>query len=476
MLRKLMTAAAVLATAAVPAVAQDFGQTVENMLAQQSLALFGIEAPLTAEVPETGDGYRTANDTADAAVAVAPGLTASFLTREAANAFDMFALYPAENPTHIIGCVEGSREEIAAGKYNPSVQRVSLADGTVETILRGLTSCDPARITPWGTILVGEERTDGLAYEILDPLNVTNVTVLNRATGETDDPTHVVGRLALPTLAWEGVVITAEGVVYAGDELRPGTGTADADGGAIFKFVPDHPATGGMISALDQSPFVSGSVYAMQVSCIDDGAQFGQGCDVGNAMWIPVNAATARADADANGATGYYRPEDMDFDPVFAGEGIRFCWTNTWNEDAKSYAEVMCGVDATPLQVNDAEGNPLLNTVVNRFVAGDMVANSFDNIAFQPGTGIMYVIEDHPNGDMWACLPDGTDRDIMTDGCIRVLTVKDTSAEPTGFIFTPDGLTAYVSVQHSNDDNMAAVDDYGTDDLVKITGFQAPAM
>ena len=188
MLRKLTTAAVLLVSAAVPAVAQDFGQTVENMLAEQSLALFGVEAPLTTDVPETGDGYRTTDSTADDSLAVAPGLTASFLTREAGNKFDQFAFYPAENPTYIIGCVEGGREEIAAGKYNPSVQRVSLSDGSVETILRGLTSCDPVRVTPWGTVLVGEERTDGLAYEILDPLNVTNVTVTNRATGETDDP------------------------------------------------------------------------------------------------------------------------------------------------------------------------------------------------------------------------------------------------------------------------------------------------
>jgi secreted PhoX family phosphatase len=118
----------------------------------------------------------------------------------------------------------------------------------------------------------------------------------------------------------------------------------------------------------------------------------------------------------------------------------------------------------------------LLNTVVTRFVEGDTIANSFDNVAFQPGTGILYVIEDHPNGDIWACLPDGGDRDNRTDGCIRILTVKDTSAEPTGFIFSADGMTAYVSIQHSDDGNMPKFDDYGTDDILVITGFMHPAM
>jgi hypothetical protein len=36
-------------------------------------------------------------------------------------------------------------------------------------------------------------------------------------------------------------------------------------------------------------------------------------------------------------------------------------------------------------------------------------------------------------------------------------------------------MTAYVSVQHSDDSAMDLVDGYGTDDLIKITGFKAPA-
>ncbi|MBI3774694.1 MAG: DUF839 domain-containing protein [Gammaproteobacteria bacterium] len=93
-------------------------------------------------------------------------------------------------------------------------------------------------------------------------------------------------------------------------------------------------------------------------------------------------------------------------------------------------------------------------------------------LALQTVTGNSYVIEDHPNGDIWACLPDGADRDTKTDGCIKILSVKDSSAEPTGFFFAPDGKTAYVNIQHSDDSNMPPLDDYGTDDLIKITGFK----
>ena len=109
---------------------------------------------------------------------------------------------------------------------------------------------------------------------------------------------------------------------------------------------------------------------------------------------------------------------------------------------------------------------------VNRFVEGDADFNSFDNLEFQPNTGNLYVIEDHNNGDIFACLPDGADRDIKTDGCVKMLSVKDSPAEPTGFIFSADGTTAYVSIQHSHDGNMTKVDGYHTDDIIKITGFK----
>jgi secreted PhoX family phosphatase len=89
--------------------------------------------------------------------------------------------------------------------------------------------------------------------------------------------------------------------------------------------------------------------------------------------------------------------------------------------------------------------------VVNRFIEGDPDFNSFDNLDFQPHTGNLYVIEDHPNGDIFACLREGRDRDLKSDGCVKLLSVKNSSAEPTGFIFSPDGHTAYLSIQHSDD-------------------------
>ena len=437
--------------------AEDFGLATEQTMAAQSAALFGFAAPLSeSAAPSAEAGYRLPGDTADAAVALAGGLTATFLTRDAANHTDMMAFYPAEAPTHLITCVEADLETLADGRLNPGVQRISLADGKVETIVRGTNSCDGIRTTAWGTVLFTEEDDAGGAYELLNPLTTTDVVITDRATGATSDPAAVVRRMALPTMAWEGIGLMASGVTYGGDELRPGTAGADADGGAIFKFVPAKMASG-MISSLDASPLAAGKTYAMQVQCVGNAVQFGQGCETGNALWIEVDPTKARADADAKGATGYYRPEDMHLDPAVT-EGVRFCWTNTGNEGGKNFSEVMCATDAAPdtIAVPDAEGKADLTTVVTRFIEGDRDMNSADNLDFQPGSGNLYVIEDHPNGDIWACLPDGADRDLKSDGCAKMLSVKDTSAEPTGFIFAADGTTAYVSVQHSDDTGMAA--------------------
>jgi secreted PhoX family phosphatase len=462
-----------------PAAAADFGAARDKMLAEQTMELFGLEAPLAEGAkPSVEEGYRTAEQTAADQLAAAPGLTVEYLTRNVGDNLDMMAFWPAENPTHLIGCIEGDREEIATGKWNPSVQSISLADGTVTTLLRGMISCDGIRTSPWGTVIATEEEDDGGVYEIIDPLAIKDVAIVDRATGETTDPAHVIKRTAMAAMAWEGFQVTPEGVVYGGDELRPGTGTKDADGGAIFKFIPAALYAGGMISALDKSPLVAGKTYALQVQCQGSSIQFGQGCEIGKGAWIEVDPANARADALAKGATGYYRPEDLHADKSYKGPGIRFCGANTGNEGAENYAEVICTIDmaVTEAPQADAEGKLVFSTTTNRFVEGDLEFNSFDNLEFHGSTGILYVVEDHDNGEIYACLPDGADRDIKTDGCVRVFAVKDTTAEPTGFIFSDDGMTAYVSIQHSEDSKMEKSDDYGTDDLIKITGFKPVAM
>jgi secreted PhoX family phosphatase len=455
----------------------DFGVKAENFLKENSKKYFGIKKPLDESAPATEGAYRTESQSASDQVMLAKGLQAEYVTRNAGDKTDMMVLWPQDNPTHIVTCVEGNREDIGMGKFNPAVQRIDLQTGAVETILRGMDRCDGIRTTVWGTVLATEEADDGMAYEIAQPLVTTENTVDDRTTGAISGTTsaNIIQRTALPTMAWEGLTVLESGVVIAGDELRPGTAEPDIDGGAIFKFIPDTPWNGQ--SGIENSPLASGSVYAMQVTCVEKKQQFGQGCEIGQATWVgPLTASEARTEAANAGATGYYRPEDLHLDPMFVApeefaSAVRFCWANTGREKAENYGEVICGIDHEPLTATVVDDEDRLVTV-NRFIEGDTDFNSFDNLAFQPKTGNLYVIEDHANGDVFACLPDGADRDIKSDGCIKILSVKDSSAEPTGFFFTDDGKTAYVSIQHSNDDNMPLFDDYPTDDVLKITGFK----
>jgi hypothetical protein len=466
-------ALAVSAALASPVLA-DPGLANENAMQRLASFIFGVSNDIGASAVTPAGYVRDKTEAASDLIKHSNGLQVEFVSRDAAQHWDLMVLYPKANPTHLIGCIEGGMATLADGRKNPSVQAVNLATGAVTTLLRGMDRCDGLVATAWGSVLATEETNDGMAYEIFDPLNTRENTVTDRAAGTISGPNagNIAQRAALPKMAWEGLVVLDSGVVIGGDELRPGSyaddqGSKDTDGGGMFKFVPTALHSGGAVNSPAQSPLAAGSVYALQVSCVNSKRQYGQGCEVGNAAWIAVNAADVRADANRKAATGYYRPEDLHKDPNYTGEGVRFCWTNTGNEDAKHYAEIMCAVDQKP---NEAVADGL-NVVVNRFVEGNPDMNSFDSFEFQPGTGIHYLIEDHDNGDVWACLPDGADRDIKSDGCVKVLSVMDNSAEPTGFFFSPDGKTAYLSIQHSADAPGTEHDGYPTDDLLKITGF-----
>ena len=113
---------------------------------------------------------------------------------------------------------------------------------------------------------------------------------------------------------------------------------------------------------------------------------------------------------------------------------------------------------------------------VTRFISGNPDANFFDNVDFQPRTGRLVVCEDGEvevvkddgstelrGNDVRMYLPDGMDRDVQSDGGIRIMSLRDTSSEPTGFIFDASGEQAYVNIQHR---------DAGAGALLKISGFK----
>ena len=168
---------------------------------------------------------------------------------------------------------------------------------------------------------------------------------------------------------------------------------------------------------------------------------------------------------------------------------VRACWANTGRrshtadsivENSAVQSEVMCLTEEPP-SANDP--TPATGTIptVDRFVTGSSERAMFDNVAFQPHTGNLVVLEDGavdvvtPQGaakrgnDIWMCLPDGDDDDTLSDGCVRIASIRDTTAEPSGFIFLGSGEEALVHIQHRKVNDDAGAGNHGA--LVRISGF-----
>jgi secreted PhoX family phosphatase len=471
----------------------DFGLLIADQLRAHAQQLFGFSHPLPESVLGPYDGPDNTK-----AIEVAPGLTVSVVSSSVASAADQIALWPDDDhPTHLFVCDEETS--------TPAVQRVDLSappGSNATTIVTGLLSCDPVRRTPWGTIIVAEEHgADGGLYEILDPVSINMpINVSSRAAGTTSDPNHVVKRKAVGSLSFESFAIQQDGTMIYGDELAPGAVSTGSAGGGLYKFVPTFPYVGTGQPPVTQpqlSPLASGSVFGLRVAA-NGSSNWGQGAEVGKGRWVAIDAVPAGV-VDANGNiilrnaqilqkfTGYYRPEDMDVDPIAAASDVfRACWANTGRlnfgggslvENSAVHGEILC-IAEEPSAAAPTGTIP----IVTRFMIGSQQAGMFDNVAFQPHTGNLVVLEDGPTSivtptgseprgnDLWICLPDGADDDTLSDGCVRFASVKDTSAEPTGFIFLGSGESAFVNIQHRAVNDAAGPANHGA--LLKISGFK----
>ena len=479
-LRAIVAAIAIAALTAgsVYAIAKsDPGAAYLHDLSAQSTALFGFGKPLDGGIKGTFDGP------GDQAVELAAGLTAQLVSDRVGEDADMIALWPNDDhPTHAIICNEID-STVGDGIGVGTVQRVELSSGDVEDIATGTISCDPIHRTAWGTIEFGEEAGNvGRFYELLDPLHTTGVTI-NRVAGTTSDPAHIVARKAIGQLSFESIVTLPDGTTYYGDELRPSAGKP---GGGIYKFVPSTAWSGGApITSLSQSPLVAGSVYALRLATPGRNfGDYGQGTNIGAGKWVslatpadPTTFNLAAAATAAGGYTGYYRPEDMDLGPIAWADGrFRACWNNTGNDTAAQWGETLCLEDEATSDAAFPTGH---KPQVSVFVVGNSQLRMPDNLDFQPGTGILYILQDattsaedpnRTNDAVWACLPDGSDPDTLTDGCLRVMNLKDGEAEFTGIEFLGDGHSFLIHLQHRTQDGRAVE---GTTDEILVSGLKS---
>jgi hypothetical protein len=440
------------------AVSVDFGAQTQQSLKQRAEQLFGVNNPLDASsTADLNEAQALANPAG--LVNLTNGLKANVVSAgNAAPNLDQAVLWPQSSPTYLISINE-------EGPAQPSLQKINLETGVATTIVSGTDSGDPVRITPWGTILFGEEAGDtGAMYELIDPLSVEGATI-NRTTGVASTPK--IRRVnALGFNSFEGLAILPNGVTYYGNELSANAG---APGGAYYKFVPSAPWGGGApITSLDQSPYSSGSIFALRVGTSGNN---GQGFSYGRGTWQPIagNGAALRPLAVAVKATGYYRPEDIDIDTSALAAGIvRFCGNNTGRDSSRYFGETICITDGTVAA--SASGGTIPE--VTLLVQGSQEINMPDNIAYQASRGNWIIHEDGSttgaqggtrNNDLWDCLDDGSDDDSLSDGCIRIGSLNDLDAEWTGGFFDSTGKHFYVSVQHNSSG-------FGT--ILDITGWK----
>jgi hypothetical protein len=335
----------------------NFGLFRDKQLAAHSGQLFGVNGPLTASsTKQITEAAANADPTR--LVTLAKGLHAHVVTTQGPAIDDQISLWPnANHPTYLIACNETGEPT------EPGLVRIELSTGKVSTILRGTQECDPTRLTPWGTILFGEEDgPEGRLYELMDPIHTSNVQ-LDRTTGVFTGGTgahNLVTRTALGTFAFEGMGILPDGTTYLdGDDSSFGPHDG-GPGDAYFKFVPTHPFTGGApITDLTQSPYGAGEVYGLRIGLGND---YGQGREYGVGQWIHLPHTTnpnLEAAGLAAGLSGYYRPEDMDLDPIATAKGnVRLCSNDTGDEENHLYGQTICITDGTISQAQANTASP----------------------------------------------------------------------------------------------------------------------
>jgi len=316
---------------------------------------------------------------------------------------------------------------------NGSVSVTDLVTGQTKIIAQRADweSLDPIVWTPWGTLLIAEEtnaaaRRDpaypsavaGLVYELfLDPNDLTHVV-------------DIKARPAIGSKSHEGMRFDTHGNLYSISERTPGY---------IFKFVPD---TKGDLS--------SGQTYVLKLTQLD-------GDRTGTGDWVPLDRNAVQIDAsaaaDAVGATGYGRPEDVEIGTSSGGNH---------GGSQTLYAAITSEHRVIGIDIENGGRNGGVR-VYNYVARGLNVDDSFtmpDNLALSH-SGDLYITEDpggntasgKPGDDIWVATP-SAGNGTGAAAVVRFASLTDCEAEPTGLYFDIKGQQLFVNVQHRGGDGM----------------------
>jgi secreted PhoX family phosphatase len=277
---------------------------------------------------------------------------------------------------------------------------------------------DGIRWTPWGTLLFAEETIDSLRPDPDFPAALSGLVY--EIVFEKNDPTtakEVIARPALGSLSHEGIEVDAHGNVYVIDERAPGS---------IYKFVP---AVRGDLS--------SGQLYALKVE--------NAVTRTGVADWLPLDRnqvqIRAFAAAQAVGATGWGRPEDLEiirgvlYVAITSEDKVLAITLNTQRPIVSNFVEA--GVNVS---VEGPTGFGL-----------DTGFDSPDNLA-SDHAGNLWIVEDNVPSDIWVAAPD-LDGNSRADSVHLFASLADAGAEGTGIYFGRDPGKLCVNVQHSASGN-----------------------
>jgi hypothetical protein len=276
--------------------------------------------------------------------------------------------------------------------------------------------------TPWRTILMAEEA---IVADFRDPaypdIERGLIYELNPRTG------GVVARPAVGARSHEGLRFDSDGNLYGISESR-GISQAGQSGqsGALFKFVPHR-----------KGDLRSGRLYALRVLNGRTGA----------AEWVRLDLDPTTFDSDAAaqavGATGWDRPEDIEIGRVRGREVMYVAVTE--HSPVSPDAGLVLKIE---LKGHKAYVSNYVEPGVNvAFESGGDAGTGFDdpdNVVLAPN-GDLYITEDDSPGDIWVARGSGE----MASEVVVFARLLDCGAEPTGIYFDESGRTLWVNSQHA---------------------------
>lgn len=314
-----------------------------------------------------------------------------------------------------------------------ALSRIDLQTGANELLVERADweSFDGLVWTPWGTILMAEEE---IVASFRDPAypNIERGLIYEYF----PQSGQVLARPAVGARSHEGLRFDPQGNLYGISESR-GIQNAGASGesGAIFKFVP-----------VRRGDLSSGKLYALRVL---NGR-------TGPAVWelLDLDPVTFDSDAAAQavGATGWDRPEDIE------------TGTSTGNSKGGNNILYVAVTESSNLAQNNGlvlkiELNGDQAYVSNYVEPGVNVApesggdtgtgfDDPDNLALAPN-GDLYITEDDSPSDIWVARGNGPVASVVE----TFARLRDCGAESTGIYFSRNGHTLWVNSQHAQLNN-----------------------